>query len=358
MTTPTLPGDADTMDFTSDNVHGASAEILASLTAANEGAKTSYGGDDLTHLLRARMSEVFERDVAVFPVVSGTAANALALATLVPPHGAVVCHAEAHIAVDECGAPEFFTHGAKLVTIDGADGKITAAAAAEALARLPVGVVHHVQPSAISIAQSTERGTCYAPSEIAAFADLARARKMKLHMDGARFANAIAHLGCSPADATWRAGVDVLSFGATKNGALCAEAVVFFNPEDVADFEYRRKKSGHLVSKMRFLSAQLLACMEDDRWLRSARHANAAASRLAHGLAGVKGVDIVHPVEANAVLARVAVGTAKRLRAGGARFYDWAPSGDGHTIIRLVCSFATAHEDVTKFVHIAATGAP
>jgi threonine aldolase len=341
------------MDFISDNNVGATPEILEALARANSGTQTSYGGDELTAKLREKMSEIFERDVAVFPVVSGTAANALALATLVPPHGAIVCHAEAHIAVDECGAPEFFTHGAKLAAITGAHGKLTPDCIAEELGRFQLGVVHHPQPAAISITQATERGTCYRLDEVVAIAALARRRGLKLHMDGARFANAIAHLGCSPADATWRAGVDALSFGATKNGALCAEAVVFFNPEDVRDFEYRRKKSGHLVSKMRFLSAQLLAGLEDERWLVSARRANALADRLGRALQAIAGVEIAHPVEANAVFAEVPNGMAERLHAAGARFYDWAPAGDGRTLIRLVCSFATSQDDIARFAQIA-----
>ena len=341
------------MDFTSDNTVGAAPEILESLTRANSGADTSYGGDELSAQLRARMSEAFQRDVAVFPVISGTAVNALALATLVPPHGAIVCHAEAHIAVDECGAPEFFTHGAKLVTVDGPDGKLSADSIEKALARFQAGLVHHPQPAAISITQSNECGTCYQLDEIAAIAVLARGRGLKLHMDGARFANAIAHLGCTPAEATWRTGVDVLSFGATKNGALGAEAVVFFHPNDVRDFEYRRKKSGHLASKMRFLSAQLLGYLKDELWLDLARRANGAALRLGHALETIPGVEIAYPVEANAVFARVPNEMAARLREVGARFYDWAPAGDGRTLIRLVCSFATSDEDVMRFAGIA-----
>ncbi|MGD0190562.1 MAG: beta-eliminating lyase-related protein [Rhizomicrobium sp.] len=341
------------MNFTSDNVHGAAPEILAALSSASSGTQTSYGDDDLTKALKETMSALFEREVAVFPVVSGTAANALALATFVPPHGTVVCHADAHIAVDECGAPEFFTHGAKLVTLDGANGKLSAGDIAAAISRFPAGVVHHSQPSAVSITQSSEWGTCYTPDEVAAIADVAHGNGLTLHMDGARFANAVAHLGLGPADASWRAGVDVLSFGATKNGALAAEAVIVFDPADVRDFEYRRKKSGHLVSKMRFLSAQWLAYLEADRWIDHARKANAAAATLARLLGAIRGIDIACPVEANAVFAWVPDRTVARLRAAGARFYDWRPSAQGRTLIRLVCSFATADEDVRRFAQIA-----
>jgi len=338
------------MNFTSDNAYGAAPEILDSITRANSGAVASYGSDGITATLGKRMNEIFGREVAVFPVVSGTAANGLALATLVPPHGAVLCHTDAHIVVDECGAVEFFSHGARLVTIEGRDGKLAVDRIARALERFRTGFVHHSQPTAVSLTQTTECGTCYRLEEIAAISALARNHGLKLHMDGARFANAVAHLGCSPAEATWRIGVDALSFGATKNGALCAEAVVFFDPESVRDFEYRRKKSGHLVSKMRFLSAQLLSYLENDRWLVSARRANAQATRLARALEVIRDVEIVHPVEANAVFAHVPDAMATRLRAAGAQFYDWAPSVGGRTLIRLVCAFATPDEDIMRFI--------
>jgi threonine aldolase len=341
------------MIFTSDNAYGAAPVILESLARANTGALPSYGGDEITAKLGERMNAVFERHVAVFPVVSGTAANALALATLVPPHGAVLCHADAHIAADECGAVEFFSHGARLVTIEGADGKLTADAIARALERFRAGFVHHSQPSAISLTQASECGTCYRMEEITAISALARKHGLKLHMDGARFANAVACFGCSPAEATWRIGVDALSFGATKNGALCAEAVVFFDPEAVRDFEYRRKKSGHLVSKMRFLSAQLLSYLEQDRWLALARRANALAARLGAGLETIEGVELAHPVEANAVFAYVPDEMAARLRAAGALFYDWSPPAAGRTLVRLVCAHATPEADIARFIETA-----
>jgi threonine aldolase len=342
------------MNFVSDNTYGAAPEILEALARVNSGAAISYGGDDVTARLTEKASELFERDVAVFPVVTGTAANALALATFVPPHGAILCHADAHIVVDECGAPEFFTHGAKLVALEGAHGKLDAKSVVVALERFQTGLVHHPQPAAISITQASECGTCYRLDEIAGLAAIARERGLKLHMDGARFANAVAHLGCSPAEASWRAGVDVLSLGATKNGALCADALVFFNPGDTRDFEYRRKKTGHLVSKMRFLSAQLLRYLDDDLWLRSARQANASATRLSRALESIAGVEIAHPVEANAVFARVPNELAQRVRASGAQFLDWAPAGEGHTLIRLVCSFATPDGDITRLADVAA----
>lgn len=340
------------MNFASDNAYGAAPEILAALGAASAGAMPSYGDDAVTVRVTKRLGGIFGRDVAAYPVVTGTAANALVLATLVPPHGAIFCHAESHIAVDECGAPEFFSHGAKLVPLEGEGGKIAPAAIERALPNFQRGV-HSSKPSAISIAQLTELGTCYTQKEIAALADFAHARGMKLHMDGARFANALMHLGCEAADITWRAGVDALSFGASKNGALCAEAAIFFDKMDVRDFEYRRKKSGHLLSKMRFISAQLDAYLEDGLWLKQAARANRLARGLADALGAAKGVSLAYAIEGNQVFAYLPDGMAARLREAGARFYDWAPPSGGRTLVRLVTSFATPEEDVAKFAAIA-----
>jgi threonine aldolase len=289
----------------------------------------------------------------VFPVVNGTAANSLALATLVPSHGAVLCHDDAHIWVDECGAPEFFSHGAKLVPIEGHDGKLTVDGLKLALEKFRAGFVHNSQPGAISLTQATECGTVYSPREVAAISEFARARGLKLHVDGARFANALVNLGCTPAELTWKAGVDVLSFGATKNGALAAEAVIFFNAEDVRDFEYRRKRSGHLLSKMRFVSAQLESYLRDDLWLTNARHANQLASRLAQGLSQISTIEIIHPVSANAVFARMPSALAAKLRRNGAKFYDWGKSEADTTLARLMLSFATPQEAVDRFLALA-----
>lgn len=340
------------MNFLSDNAYGAWPEIVAAVVKAGDGYAPSYGDDPLTASVKARVSALFERDAAVFPVISGTAANALALATLCPQHGAVFCHGESHIAADECGAPEFFTHGAKLVLVEGEGAKLTPAALEKALSHFLKGFVHHVQPAVLSLTQSTELGTVYTPAEIADLSATAHAHGMKVHMDGARFANAVAHLSVSPADVTWRAGVDALSFGATKNGALGAEAVVFFDRADVRDFEYRRKKAGHLLSKMRFVSAQLDAYLTGDTWLAHAAHANALAQRLADGLKQVKAARIVHPVEANAVFVSLPDAEVRRLRDGGALFYDWGPPANGRTLIRLVTSFATPPEAVDRFLEL------
>lgn len=341
------------MNFASDNHYGASPEILAAVAAIGQAPAPAYGTDALTARVTARLCEIFEREVAVYPVINGTTANSLSLATLVPPHGAVLCHAEAHIAVDECGAPEFFTHGAKLVPIEGADAKLAPAAIAAALKHFQKGFVHHAQPMAISLTQATELGTVYTPDELKAVSGVAQANGLKLHVDGARFANALVGLGCTPAELSWKSGVDVLSFGATKNGALAAEAVIFFDPKDAADFEYRRKKSGHLLSKMRLVSAQLDAYLNADHWLANARRANGLAQRLALGLARTKDVTVAHPVQANAVFARMPVALAAKLRAAGAVFYDWGVPEDGLVLARLMLSFATPEEDVAKLIEAA-----
>lgn len=346
-------GERTGMNFASDNHYGASGEILSALTAIGTAPDAAYGDDAITARVRAKLCDIFERDVAVYPVINGTTANSLSLATLVPPHGAILCHAEAHIHVDECGAPEFFTHGAKLLPIEGRDGKLTPLGIADMLKRFPKGFVHHNQPMAVSLTQATELGTVYTPAEIAAIGDVARTNDMKVHMDGARFANALVGLGCTPAEMTWKSGVDVLSFGATKNGALAAEAVIFFDPADARDFEYRRKKSGHLLSKMRFVSAQLEAYLANDHWLANARRANGLAQRLAQGLAQAGGIEIAHPVSANAVFASMSAAKAKALRDAGAKFYDWGAPKDGRVLARLMLSFATPEDAVAKLIEAA-----
>jgi threonine aldolase len=338
------------MNFISDNAYGAAPEILAALARANDGTDSSYGDDKISKRVTEKLSALFERQVAVFPVATGTAANSLTLATLTPHYGAILCHEGAHIYADECGAPAFFSGGAQLVPLAGPNGKLTPEILRTALKNFHRGDVHQVQPLTISITQATERGTVYSPGEVQAIGAFAKAQKMVLHMDGARFANAIAHLGCKPADVTWRAGVDAMSFGLTKNGAIAAEAVVFFDPARAADFEFRRKRGGHLFSKMRFVSAQIEAMLEGDLWLRLARQANATAQLLAKGLAELPGFSIENPVEANEVFCRLpSKQAASALQATGAKFYIWPPVSDS-PLIRLVCSFATAEKDVDAFV--------
>jgi len=336
------------MNFTSDNAYGAAPEILAALADGATGTAAPYGEDAFTGRVTRALSEIFEREVAVFPVVTGTAANALSLATVSPPYGAIFCHAESHIMVDECAAPEFFSGGARLVHLEGAHGKITPGAVESALAHYRGGV-HSPKPAAISITQSTERGTVYRPEEIRALSEGAKRERMALHMDGARFANALTYLNCAAADITWKAGVDVLSFGASKNGALCAEAVVFFDPALVRDFEYRRKRAGHLLSKMRFVSAQIEAYLAEDRWLKWAALANTKAQRLAATLRGIPNVELAHPVEANEIFALLPTPLLENMRAAGVQFYDWATVEDGRTLVRFVLSFLTPEEDIERF---------
>lgn len=342
------------MNFKSDNTAPTAPEVLRALSAANEGAASSYGDDQVTERLKAKLSELFEKDVAVFPVATGTAANALSIATLTPHYGAVFCHEGAHIHVDECGAPEFYSQGAKLVPLKGANGKITPEAVKAALAHHQRGFVHHAQPATISLTQATELGTAYTPAELAALSRLAKSERLSLHVDGARFANAIVHLKCTPAEATWKAGVDALSFGFTKNGAMAAETVVFFDPARAADIAYRRKRAGHLFSKMRFLSAQVDAMLQDGLWLKLAGRANAAAARLADGLRAVPGMSLEHPVEANELFVRLpSIAVLKALEAAGAKFYEWEPPTNGRPLIRLVCAFSTTDAEVDAFLDAA-----
>lgn len=337
------------MNFYSDNVAGAAPEILTALAEGAAGSVPSYGGDPATARVERRLAAIFETEVVAFPVATGTAANALALSALCPSFGAVYCHAESHVQVDECGAPEFYTGGAKLVPLDGIHGRIAPAELERALAAGGAGDVHHVQPAALSIGQLSEAGTAYTPGHVAELAAVARRHGVGVHMDGARFANALVGLGSTPAELTWKAGVDVLSFGATKNGALAAEAVLVFDAARAADLAFRRKRGGHLFSKMRVLSAQLAAYLADDLWLTHARHANAQAARLAHGLAEVPGARLVHPADANEVFVELPEIVAEGLEADGFRFYRW-PGTSGRPTLRLVAAFNTDANDVDAFL--------
>jgi len=344
------------MNFASDNTAGAHPDIMMALARANEGAAASYGGDDLTKRVEAKFCEIFEREVAVFFVATGTAANGLALSTMAPAYGAVLCHEESHIHMDECAAPEFFMGGGKLVPMKGEGGKLTPARVAETLAGFSRWRPHGAPASVLSFAQATECGTLYAPDEMKALCDLAHERGMKVHVDGARFANAVAASGKSPADLSWKAGVDTLSFGGSKNGCLAAEAVVFFNPEDADDFDYRRKRAGHLWSKSRFLAAQFDAYFRDGLWLKLAAHSNAMARRLAAGLEQ-SGIAVGFPTDINAVFPVLAPPLADRLRAAGASFYPWVTLGDrtGGKMHRLLCSWATTAEDVDALLRVVRT---
>ncbi|OYW23124.1 MULTISPECIES: low specificity L-threonine aldolase [unclassified Sphingomonas] len=323
------------MRFFSDNAAPACPQVMAALADANV-LDTAYDGDGWSKALDARVSALFEAPVRAFWLPSGTAANCLALAAMCPPYGGIVCHRDAHIQNDECGAPEFFTHGAKLLIAEGEGAKLTPASISEMLDLIP-NDVHRTQPHAISITNATEYGRVYTPAEVAVIGDLARARGLRLHMDGARFANAVAHLGCSPADVTWRAGVDALSFGFIKNGGMTAELLVFFDEELATGTLQRRKRAGMLLSKGRYLAAQILAMIDNDLWLTNARAANAAAALLAQAA----GDRLIHPVEANEVFLRVTPEEAAALRAKGFDFYDWGP-GEA----RLVTSWNHVADDI------------
>jgi threonine aldolase len=348
------------MNFASDNAAAVAPEILAAIARASEGAAPAYGNDALTRRVEQRFAALFEREVAAFLVPTGTAANALALAHLTPPWGAVLCHAEAHIATDECGAPEFFGGGIKLIGLPGEGCKITPATLSVALDEGQWGGPHHVSPAVLSLSQASEGGTVYRLDEIRALAEIAHARGMLVHVDGARFGNALAHLGVSLAQAV--AGIDALSFGATKGGALAAEAIIFFDRARGAGMQERRKRGGHLVSKHRFIAAQMEAYLADDLWLRLARHANAMAASLAKGLA-TAGHPPVWPVEANEVFVALPQPIRERLERAGARFYPWTTqslpkamvSASDATLVRLVTSFATTERDVTQFLGVVKT---
>lgn len=330
------------MAFQSDNSAAACPEVLAALAEVAGGTPSGYDGDPVSTRLDAAFGELFDHPCTVLPVVTGTAANALALAAMVPPYGAVVCHREAHIEVDECGAPGFFTGGASLMLVDGDHGKLTPECLAAGTAAHR-GDVHQVQIRALSLTQATESGTVYTPAELAALGDYAKGRGWRVHLDGARFANAVAHLGCHPADVSWRAGVDILSFGTIKNGGLSAEAIVVFAPDLVEELRFRRKRAGQMPSKGRFQAAQLLAMIKDDVWLRNACAANAAAQRLA----AAAGDRVLHPVEANEVFVKLRGNEAEALRAAGLGFYDWGAAGSGEA--RFVAAWDTADASIAAF---------
>lgn len=327
------------MRFFSDNTATACPEILAALSEVNHGRAKAYGDDEWTQRIDGALGAFFETEVRAFVVVSGTAANALSLATLIPPYGTVFAHEGAHVLNDECGATEFYSGGGRVVGLPGANGKLTADTLGRVLDDQHVSL-HTMQPAALSLTQATEVGTSYRPDEIAALSALAHRHRLHVHMDGARFANSVEFLGCAPADISWRAGVDVLSFGATKNGALAAEAVVFFNRDLVRDFELRRKRAGHLMSKSRFVSAQLLAYVGNDVWRRNAARANGLARQI--GVAA--GSALLYPVEANEVFLKLGADRKKQLRDAGFEFHPWGGESSGNT--RFVVSWDQPESDV------------
>lgn len=339
------------MFFASDNTGPAHPLVMQALIDANTGYAAGYGADSIMDNVRQQVRDLFEApEAAVYLVATGTAANALLLATMAQPWQAVFCAEKAHVDVDECGAPEFFTGGAKLSQVVAPHGKMTPETLSATIARHPKGVVHGVQPGPVTITQITEAGTLYALSELAALCDVARAHGLSVHLDGARFANAIAALNCSPADMTWRAGVDTLSFGGTKNGLLGVEAAVIFDPALAWEFELRRKRGAHLFSKHRYLSAQMHAYLTDDLWLDMARAANLRAAHLADGLRAA-GVEPKHPVQGNMMFVDLPGPAHDRLRQEGALYYA-APNADGTHAARLVCDWSHPMAEIDRFLSL------
>jgi threonine aldolase len=331
-------------EFSSDNVAPICPEAWAALQEANAHYAPSYGEDRWTARACDRIREIFETNCDVYFVFTGTAANALSLAQLCKSFHSVICHQHAHIQTDECGAPEFFTGGSKLLLVGGADGKLDIGQVEALLARQ--NELHSHKPGAISISQATEFGTVYRRDEIAAVADLARRHQLFLHMDGARFANAIASLNCAPKAITWEAGVDVLCFGGTKDGAAVGELVIFFDKKISREFDYRAKQAGQLGSKMRFLAAPWLGLLTGDAWLRNAQRANRAARGLASRLRKGAGIESVFPVEANAVFVSMEERLASGLHARGWRFYKFIEPD----VYRLMCSWATTEEEISSLI--------
>ncbi|ARC87652.1 low specificity L-threonine aldolase [Rhodovulum sp. MB263] len=347
------------MHFASDNTSPVPPQILDALIGANHGYAMSYGSDAIMADVRAMIRETFEAPEAeVYLVATGSAANALSLALLCPSWATVFCHRNAHIEEDECGAPEFYTGGAKLTLVEGADAKLTPEALHGAIAHAARAGVHNVQRGAVSLTNATELGTVYSAAEVAALTAVAAEYDLPVHMDGARFANALVSTGASPAEMTWKAGIDVLSFGGTKNGCMGVEAVVLFDPAHAWEFELRRKRGGHLFSKHRYLSAQMAAYLKDGLWLKLGARANDAAARLSEGLAALDRATLLHPTEANAVFAAFPREAHRRAHAAGAQYYFWPMDqsldgpGDVPLPARLVCSWCTTDEEVDALLAI------
>ena len=331
--------------FASDNVTGACPEVLDAIIKANEGDSTPYGNDQISTELQDKFSEIFEKEVIIFPTASGTAANALALSTMTPSFGNIYCHKLSHINTDECGAPEFYTGGGKLVPLQGVKGKITADELDEAIGGK--GIVHHTQPSSVSITQVCESGEVYQLDEIKKISDITHKHNLNMHMDGARFANALVSLDVTPAEMTWKSGIDVLSFGATKNGCIAAEAIIFFNKDLVGNIAFLMKRAGHLLSKMRFVSAQLDAYISDDVWLRNARHANKMGKKLSEGLNNHSDINLAFPTEANEVFATFPRNKIDHLNSEGYKINEDEWNGKA---VRLVTAWNTQDGDVDQLL--------
>ena len=333
------------IDFRSDNTGRAAPEILDALIRANSGTALGYGADPWTSDLQARFSELFETAVRVFPVATGTAANALSLAAISPSWGLVYCSEAAHINTSEANAAGFFGGGLKLAPVAGKEGRIDADALARTLAAVQPGQLHRGQPAAVNLTQATDLGAVYRLDEVRAIAEVAKARGLKIHMDGARFANALARLQCSPAELSWRSGVDILSFGATKNGGALCDAIVVFSPEIADGLAVQLRRAGQVWSKMRFASAQLMAYIENGLWLRLATQSNAAAARIAGGVAAIGGATLVAPVEANEIFLELPAGAMDALEADGFQFYRRSA-----TLARFVCRFDVTDAEADDLV--------
>ncbi|MCO5731879.1 low specificity L-threonine aldolase [Rhizobium sp. SSA_523] len=350
------------MFFASDNWAGAHPAINERLLRESTRFAAAYGTSDLDRAIERRFNEIFERDVAVFFVATGTAANSLALASLAKPGGVIFAHSEAHVIEDECGAPDFFS-GMRICPVEGPRGKMDPKHLKNRISRYPQDAIHHGRATAVTMTQASEVGTIHTLDEIETLAAIAKEAGLPLHMDGARFANALVELDASPAEMTWKRGVDVLSFGGTKNGCWCAEAIVFFDPQMAKELPFLRKRSAQLFSKSRFIAAQFEAYLQDDLWLDLARHANAMANRLRAGLDASNSARQAWPTTSNEVFAVIPKATAKAAEDKGAKFYDWLephdmsePVADGDMLIRLVTSFATEPQDVDAFLDVIAAG--
>lgn len=345
------PDDPTLRAFASDNCAGVCPEAWEAIEQANRGYAAPYGEDRWTAEAADLLRELFEFDCEIFFTFTGTAANSLALASLCRSYHSVVAHQSAHVETDECGGPEFFTHGTKLLLVGGQAGRVDLEEV-EAVVRRRIDI-HYPKPRALSITQSTEIGSVYRPEDLQEIRDTTRRLDLRLHMDGARFANAVASLGAPPAEITWKAGVDVLCFGGAKNGVAIGECVVFFNHDAAAEFAYRCKQAGQLASKMRYLSAPWVGILRSGAWLRHAEHANRMARSLATSLAEVPDVEILHPVEANAVFVRFPPPVAQRLRSMGWQFYDFIGTGGS----RLMCSWSTTPGEVDRLTAAVAEAA-
>ena len=340
------------INLASDNTAGVAPEIISSLNEAANMSSMPYGEDPFTIKLQSVANEIFEREVLIYPVATGSAANALALATVSPPYGQVFCHAQSHIEEDECAAPEFYMGGGKLSLLEGKNAKFSAASLREKLDNhSPAPAVHRAQPAAVSITQATELGTIYTVDEISEISEVCRSNNLPLHMDGARLANAIVSMGAQIADCTWRAGVDILSLGATKNGVFAAEAVVFFDVSKAADFEFRRKRGGHLFSKLRFLSSQLVPYLESNYWLKLAYNSNSRARELAQGLNKIKSISILADVQTNMIFLQMPTHFVDILKKENCLFYSWGEK-EGSISARFVTSFNTSKHEVAQVLSI------